>query len=46
MKAVCSDLAELKGKVSMLPGWGGLMAMAGFIIVAVGLMIRFMPAAQ
>lgn len=32
MKAVRSDLAELKGKVSMLPGYGGIALIVGLIV--------------
>ena len=44
IKALMKDVAEIKGKIGMLPGWGGLMAVAAFIVTAVGLMLRFMPA--
>lgn len=46
MKALRSDVAELKGKVGMLPGWPGLLMITGFIVASVGLMLRFMPAAN
>lgn len=39
MKVVRADLAELKGKVSMLPGYGG-------IALIVGLMVALSTAVQ
>lgn len=45
LKALMKDVAEIKGKIGMLPGWGGLMLVTGFIIGAVGLMLRFLPPA-
>lgn len=45
MKAILLDLAELKGKVGMLPGWGGLFAFAAVIITATALMILIIPPA-
>ncbi|MBM3605106.1 MAG: hypothetical protein FJX25_10220 [Alphaproteobacteria bacterium] len=43
LRSLVKDVAEIKGKISNLPGWGGLIAITGFIVAAVGLMLRFMP---
>ena len=46
MKAVRSDLAELKGKVSMLPGYGGIALIVGLMVAlstAVQLWAKFAP---
>lgn len=43
LKTLIKDVSEIKGKIGMLPGWGGLMLVTGFIVTAVGLMLRFMP---
>lgn len=40
-----AKLGEISGKISNLPGWPGLLAIAGIIIGAIGLIVRFMPAA-
>ena len=46
LKVLVKDVAEIKGKLGMLPGWGGLMLVTGFIVSAVGVMLRFMPPAS
>lgn len=45
LKALRSDVAKLKGKVSVPPGWGGRPLSAGLVVTVVGLMIRVLPAA-
>lgn len=40
-----TKLGEISGKISNLPGWPGLLTITGIIIAAVGLIVRFMPAA-
>lgn len=44
LRGVEVSIAVVSEKVSNLPGWPGLLAVAGLIIGAVGLMLRFMPA--
>lgn len=46
LKLLRQDVAEMKGKLAMLPGWPGLLLVAGFIVTAVGVMIRFVPVAN
>lgn len=46
LRGVETRAAEISGKISNLPGWPGLLGIAGMIIAAVGLMLRFMPPAS
>lgn len=46
MQAILLYIAELKGKIRKLPGWGGQFVLAAAIITAVTLMLRFMPPAS
>lgn len=43
LRGVETRAAEISGKISNLPGWPGLLVIAGVIIGSVGLMLRFMP---
>jgi hypothetical protein len=41
-KAILTDVAELKGKVSMLPGYGGI-ALVVALIVGLSTLIQMLP---
>lgn len=45
MKDVRDRLAKIEGKIGMLPGWPGLLTIAGLIIAGVGILIRYLPQA-